>query len=313
VYAHLAATGEERLYQLMEGDMKRTCSLVLFLTASLVSINVWAQQLRLPGVHPTSHASIICVECHDGDGGGGGGGTSTSGPSKVVYHKVDASTHTAEMQFDNGAIMVINYPLNKVTISGGGHTAQLSLDAVLLQKANGNATLATSFKNQLHAKLYKTGLIVDMAAAEDGSAGLTATQRKRRGATQGLLAGPSGGYYGYNCYSYYYCYESSFSSYDWGWYDVGFAAGPSYPNDGSQDFNYWDIWREDHCDSMQSDFQAAGGSVVTMAIGCAFFETGIGAVACAGGGIGVYLSMNEAADNAAVCLSHYPGYGNWGH
>jgi len=204
--------------------------------------------------------------------------------------------------------MVIDYPLNKMFISGGGHTAELSLDAVLLEKANGNAQLASQLKNQIRSKLYQEGLMVELQA-ESGNQSLIHSRQGRRGPIQGFVHVPPGEAGGSNAY---YEFYDRFYVPGWGGYGSTHWGLESHP-DTISDANYWDIWRVEHCNAMNSDFIGAGAGVATMAIGCGFFATGVGALACASGGIGVYLAMNAAASNAAVCLSHYPGPGNWGH
>jgi hypothetical protein len=274
-------------------------------------MTVAAQQL-----HAQGDRSIRCdpeTGCGTGGGGdGGGGGSGTSNPS-IVYHKVDTVEHTAEMRLSNGAVLVIDYPLNKVFLSGGGHSAELSLDDVLLQRASGNTQVASSLKSQIRSKLYQSGLMVELDAVGNDPGLLYRKRNKRR--TQGLMAGPSGGS-GYSCYYDWYCYERQFVVYDgggggWG-FDANFWGYETAPPSGS-DYNYWQIWRNDHCDAAQNDFIHATYATATMAVGCAFFATGVGAAACAVGAIGVVVEMNSMAGDAADCLSNYPGYGNWGH
>lgn len=246
----------------------------------------------------------LCQTCEDpGDGGSGNPPPPPPGPAalKIAYAEINPDDGTIDIRLSNGAVFVIDEPLNKAWVSKGNYSAELSLSAVLLQWAGNNAAVANNMRNRIKA----------MAANPKRMAKLVPGNP-----LPGLMMGMPGGN-SFNCYfSVYPCeikpYDPTAAGGAWGPYTYGFVTdGASAGAPNTADYNYWKHHRDDACEDAHDGgiqmFTGVGGMVVA----CPYFETGVGAVACYVSLIGALDGFDKMTDNARVCEASYPGPGKW--
>lgn len=244
----------------------------------------------------------LCQDCPDPSDGGGGGGTPPPAPLlKISYAEVDPESDTIEIRLNNGAVFVIDEPLNKAWVSKGSYSAELSLSSVLLQWAKGNATVANGMRNRIKAMITNPKRLTKLVPGNP---------------VQGLMMGMPGGN-SFNCYfSIYPCdvkpYDPSGGGGGWGPYTYGFVTdGASAGAPNTPDYNYWKHFRDDACEDAHDGGIALFSGVGGMIGACPFFETGAGAAVCYISLIVALDGFDKMTDNGRICESPYPGPGKW--
>lgn len=263
----------------------------------------------------------------------------------MTYFNRDVPSKGIEVDLSNGVIGYVNISANTITIQApNGTQTRFTIDQVMLQQANGNATVAAANKAKLIAELQpaiNTARFKQVAAGSSAMVplsqaasakfslgpdaapksgltvlssyrGLAATTPKMPGPTPMLLP-PEGGGDVFDCDIDYDCEMDDIA---WGgdggiddfyYMDVGGGGNP-----GTSDYNYFLVWQHDHCSAASNDRTASLEATGTVAIACATIETGIGAIACAASVATLVATMNQGADDSRACLMPYPGAGNWG-
>lgn len=267
-------------------------------------------------------AGLRCdIGCDDGgiDDGGGGGGT-TLPPEKMTYFGVDPARGTIEMHTSRGVVVVIDDALDKVFLDTSKFHSEKRLSDVLLQMANGNASVASAIRGRLRAALSDTKRTAQLVPS-GGSAGFAAGPGRFPrsggiGSREGMMA--SGYDQPWDCYfdDYYSCHEqriSDFSSAGWGYYDFGFYTDvPAGGGGTTSDYNLWRMWVENECKSARNNALAVVGSILVMAESCEFSMTGVGAGVCYLGYVSGSAAGTDFLESASNCASDYPGPNNWG-
>lgn len=262
----------------------------------------------------------ICETCEPDDGGGAGGtggtgGGTTSSPLKIAYAAITPQTHTIEMRLSNGLQIVVDEPLNKIWIAAPGRTQEeFALSSILLQWASNDQVRADAMRAKRHAAISDPLRNAALAPVLTSSAsGLIATQGGHHGrGMQGMVM--DGTSSSYNCYYDLWCRTSQVSDWSgggWGPYGFGYMDTGTGGGYGTPDYNYWNRWRQDHCDDASDAARGVALSVGGMLVTCPFAETGVGAAACAISGLNLLNEMDNYFDNRTICNSTYPGSGNW--
>lgn len=103
---------------------------------------------------------------------------------------------------------------------------------------------------------------------------------------------------------------------DWDSYAYPLPGGDgSYPGYTAEQVRYdrqrYEAQQADACDQMLGDSLEMYGTGTLAGLSCLFFETGVGALGCAGGIASTASQARDAARLERQCNRPYPGPGNW--
>ena len=266
----------------------------------------------------TTSKRMVCVSCKPPPGNGGARGGSKDTKIKVSYFSINPQNRTVVVRSSNGVSITFNDADSKVYVSAPSGSRYVSMHDVLMKWAKGDIEKAASMRARIHDMVLhqdNTSMLVSDQAGNDQIDAVAGRQSMKIDmSTNAMMAMPGGHYLscsmGFNCmirnlYDF---------GYGWGAYTIGFweknDPGNIYSHN-TNDYRYWQRWREAHCNSIANDKLAFIGSGAAFVGSCLSAETGLGAVACAGTYVTTVASGRQMSKDEKICHSIYPGKGGW--